>query len=132
MPSGSYTDGQTNTVACVSSWTRSGRGSISSTQTTPSLVARSVSTAALVSAPISGVSGEPAHSTTCTLRSKACAAASRWPTPFCRVIRPTKRAYGRSGSTPTRRTAPVPPSARYSSVSMPLRTTCTRSGSRNG
>src|SRR6185312_1292828 len=100
IPSGSYTDGQTNSVACVSSCTTSGRGSISEIQTTPVRVSPSDSTAAAVAAPISGVSGAPAQSTSCASGTKSRAAASRCPTPFCRVIRPTKTTYGRSGSTP--------------------------------
>ncbi len=59
MPSGSYTDGQTNTVAWVSSWVSSVRGSMSRIQTTPVRVAARCSTAAAVSAAISGVSGAP-------------------------------------------------------------------------
>ncbi len=44
MPSGSYSDGQANTVACVSSWMTSCLGSISGIQITPDRVARSPST----------------------------------------------------------------------------------------
>ena len=58
-------------------------------------------------------------------RSKRRAARSRWGTPFWRVIRPTKTTDGRRGSTPRRSTTSVPGSGRYSSVSMPLCTTCT-------
>ena len=101
MPSGSYTEGQTNTVACDSSGTTSLRGSMSEIHTTPSRRSRSSATSCSVSAAISGVSGAPAHSTSCPGRSAA--ARSRCLSPFCRVIRPTKTAYGTSGSTPCRR-----------------------------
>ena len=53
-----------------------------------------------ISAAISGVSGAPAQSTSCTPGSKWCVAATKWPTPFCRVIRPTKDAIGALRSTP--------------------------------
>ena len=40
MPSGSYSDGQANTVACESSWMTSGFGSIPDSQMTPDRVSR--------------------------------------------------------------------------------------------
>jgi hypothetical protein len=100
MPSGSYTDGQTNTVDAESSWRTSAVSSIRRTHTTPGRAAASSATAFSVSSAISGVSGAPAHSTICADGSISCAAATRWPTPFCRVIRPTNTTLGRSGSTP--------------------------------
>ena len=54
IPSGSYTEGQTNRVAWVSSWTTSGRGSISEIHTTPVRVSCRDSTAAAVAAPSPG------------------------------------------------------------------------------
>ena len=49
----------------------SGFGSISSIQTTPPRAARSALDARATSAPISGVSGAPAHSTSCAAGSKS-------------------------------------------------------------
>ena len=66
------------------------------TQNTP--VARPATaprTAPPTSAAISGVSGAPAHSTSCTSGANRCAAATRCATPFCRVIRPTNATIGR-------------------------------------
>ena len=57
MPSGSYSDGQANTVACDSSWMTSRLASISGIQITPDRVARSSSTSPSTSAASSGVSG---------------------------------------------------------------------------
>ena len=68
MPSGSYTDGHTNTVACDSSGTTSRRASISWIQTTPVRVRLRSSTVAAVSAAISLVSGAPAQSTSWIVR----------------------------------------------------------------
>lgn len=90
MPSGPYTEGQTNTRAWVRSCTTSGRGSMSGIQKTPARSALSVPCSDRNSASISGVSGAPAHSTNCARGSSARAARSRWGTPFCRVTRPTK------------------------------------------
>ena len=100
MPSGSYTDGQTNTVDADSTCLTSGRVSMPSNQNTPGRGACSSAIAAAVSAAISGVSGAPAHSTSWTPGSKWWVAAIRWPTPFCRVIRPTNDAIGAFRSTP--------------------------------
>jgi hypothetical protein len=63
IPSGSYSDGQANTVACDSSWMTSRLGSISGSQITPDRVARSPVTSPVTSAASSAVSGWPAHST---------------------------------------------------------------------
>ena len=90
IPSGSYSDGQANTVACVSSWMTSCLGSISGIHTTPDRVARSPSTRPVTSWSSSGVSACPAHSTSCAAGSSCAAARSSTGTPFCRVIRPTK------------------------------------------
>ena len=90
MPSGSYSDGQANTVACVSSWMISCLGCISGIQTTPDRSSRSPSTRPATSASSSGVSAWPAHSTSCAAGSSRAAARSSTGTPFCRVIRPTK------------------------------------------
>ena len=105
MPSGSYTDGQTNTVACDSSCTTSALGSISRIHTTPGRRARRTLTSSSASAPISGVSGAPAQSTSWPGRSAA--ARSRCASPFWRVIRPTNTAYGTAGSTPCRSSTSV-------------------------
>jgi hypothetical protein len=69
---------------------------------------------------ISGVSGAPAHSTSCTDGSNWLAAASRCRSPFCRVIRPTKMADGRLGSIPYLARTFGPGVGWYSEVSMPL------------
>ena len=85
----------------------------------------------VTSAAISGVSGAPAHNTSCTSGANWCAAATRCATPFCRVIRPTNATIGRLGSTPSSASTDSPGSgsAGYqTSVSIPLRTTCTRFG----
>ncbi len=55
----------------------------------------------VTSAAISGVSGAPAHSTSCISGANWWAAATRCATPFCRVIRPTNATIGRVGSTPS-------------------------------
>ncbi len=78
---------------------------------------------------ISGVSGAPAHSTTCTSGGSSAQARRNSGSPFCRVIRPTKTTDGRSGSTPSSRTRSGFTIGVQSSVSMPLWTTCTRAGS---
>ena len=74
-------------------------------------------TASVTSAAISGVSGAPAHSTSCTSGANWCAAATRCATPFCRVIRPTNATIGRVGSTPssasTDSPAAAPPDTRH-------------------
>ncbi len=90
------------------------------------------STAVAISAAISGVSGAPAHRINCTEGSKWAAAASRWASPFCRVIRPTKITDGRVGSIPKRSAIPVDSTGAYRDVSMPLWITWTRSGSTKG
>ena len=56
MPSGSYSDGQANTAAWVSSWITSCLGSISGIQITPDRVVRSPSTREVTSSSSSGVS----------------------------------------------------------------------------
>ena len=108
----------------------------SRTQKTPVRARDSSCTAAVTSAAISGVSGAPAHSTSCTSGEKRWAAATRWATPFCLVIRPTNATIGRAGSTPssasTDSSAPAASTGYQTSVSIPLRTTCTRFGSRAG
>ena len=98
----------------------SGLGSISSIHTTPSRCACSSSTRRATSAPSSGVSGAPAHSTSCAEGSNERAASSRYSTPFWRVIRPTKTTDGWPGSTPWRSSTSVPGSGVYSSLSIPL------------
>jgi hypothetical protein len=100
IPSGSYTDGHTNTVAFVRIWMTSGLGSILSSQMMLPRWALTLSTLAATSAPISGVSGAPAHSTIWADGSMSRAASSRWGTPFCRVMRPTKTIEGLAGSMP--------------------------------
>ena len=67
MPSGSYTDGQTKTVAAERISRILPIGSISRTQNTP-VRARGqlLRPPRPTSAAISGVSGAPAHSTSCT------------------------------------------------------------------
>ena len=90
MPRGSYTDGQANTVAWVSSWMTSGLVSISGIHTTPDLVARRPFTSSVTSASCSGVSACPAHSTSCASGISPEAARSSTGRPFCLVIRPTK------------------------------------------
>ena len=82
--------------AGLSSWMTSGRGSICSIQTTSPAPARPARPPARsTSAASSGVSGAPAHSTSCTPAGSVRAARSRCGSPFCRVIRPTKMTYGR-------------------------------------
>ena len=98
MPNGSYTDGHTKTVAAESISRIFPMGSMSLTQNTPERSRASSATPADTSAAISGVSGAPAHSTNCTSGPKRCAAASRWATPFCLVIRPTNATIGRPRS----------------------------------
>jgi hypothetical protein len=132
IPSGSYTDGQANTVACVSSWTISGRGSMSGIQITPSRSLRSPATSDDTSASSWGVSAAPAHSTSCANGSSAAAARSSTGSPFCRVMRPTNNTYGLSGCTPCFDSAATPGSGAYSEVSMPLRITVIRSGAISG
>ncbi len=132
MPIGSYTDGHTNTVAWVRIWTTSALGSISEIQTTPALLSRSPSTSPATSAAISGVSGAPAQSTSWASGAKDRAARSRWTSPFCRVMRPTKTTYGLAGSMPCASRTPVPGSGAYSPVSMPLWITVTRPGAISG
>ncbi len=100
MPSGSYSEGQANTVACVSSWITARLGSISGIQMTPDRAARRSATRLSTSAASSGVSGCPAQSTSWAAGSMAAAARSSTGTPFCRVIRPTKITDGRATSTP--------------------------------
>ena len=90
MPSGSYTDGQANTVACVSSWMTSGLASISGIHTTPEREVRRPSTSSVTSASSSGVSACPAASTSCASGISLDAARNSTGTPFCLVIRPTK------------------------------------------
>jgi hypothetical protein len=95
MPSGSYTDGQANTVACVSSWMTSDLGSISGIQTTPERAlpfrpVRKPFTSSVTSASSSGVSAWPAHSTSCASGTSLDAAWSNTGRPFCLVTRPTK------------------------------------------
>ena len=77
MPSGSYTDGHTKTVAAERISRILPIGSISRTQNTPVRAAASSCTAAVTSAAISGVSGAPAQSTNCTSGANLCAAATR-------------------------------------------------------
>ncbi len=77
MPSGSYTEGQTNRAACVRSWITSGRGSILGIQNTPSRTRLSSPNSSRNSWSISGVSGAPAHSTTCAAGSMSRTARSR-------------------------------------------------------
>ena len=77
MPSGSYTDGHTKTVAAERISRILPIGSISRTQNTPVRARDSSCTAAVTSAAISGVSGAPAHSTNCTSGANRCAAATR-------------------------------------------------------
>jgi hypothetical protein len=108
MPSGSYTEGHANTVACVSSWMISRRGSMSGIQITPSRDACKPETSEDTSASSSGVSAAPAQSTSCADGSSRAAARSSTGTPFCRVIRPTNRTNGRPGSTPCRTSAETP------------------------
>ncbi len=120
MPSGSYTDGQANTVACVSSWMISRLGSMSGIQNTPVRDACSPETRAVTSPISSRVSGAPASSTSCALGSSMAAARSSTGTPFCRVMRPTKTTYGRSASMPRRASTSIDGSGAYSAVSMPL------------
>ena len=50
---------------------------------------------------ICGVSGAPAHSTSCTSGGSSSAARSRYGRPFCRVMRPTKTTDGLDGSIPS-------------------------------
>ena len=116
-------------------------GSMSFTQNTPSRSACRSVTSCSVSAAISGVSGAPAHSTSCTPSSNWDAALIRWPTPFWRVMRPTKATIGRDGSTPSSSSTDQPLASLDSSHvgrgyqrpgSMPLSTTWTRSGSMRG
>jgi hypothetical protein len=90
MPSGSYTDGQANTVACDSNWTTSCLGSISGIQMTPVRDACRPATSDVTSSRNSGVSAAPAQSTSCAAGSSIAAARSSTATPFCLVIRPTK------------------------------------------
>jgi hypothetical protein len=92
MPSGSYTDGTTNTVAPVINGTSLSRGSISSIQTTPLRRACSSATASATCCRSPGVSAAPAQRTRPASGGSCSAAASRWTTPFCRVIRPTNSA----------------------------------------
>ena len=75
----------------MNSWTSFGRATCSWTQMTLASPrsARSWSTPAEVSSPISGVSGDDAHSTSWTSSSNSRAALIRWTMPFCRVMRPT-------------------------------------------
>jgi hypothetical protein len=65
-------------------------GSISGIQMTPDLVSCSPATKVATSAPSSGVSAAPAHSTSWASGSSLAAARSSTGTPFCLVIRPTK------------------------------------------
>ena len=90
MPSGSYTDGHTNARAWVSNWITDGLGSISGIQNTPDRAFPQPLDEGDTSAASSGVSGAPAHSTSCTDGSSAAAARSSTGSPFCRVTRPTK------------------------------------------
>jgi hypothetical protein len=82
IPRGSYTDGQANAVACVSSWTISRRGSMSGIQITPSRAFRSPATSDDTSSSSSGVSAAPAHSTSCANGSSEAAARSSTGSPF--------------------------------------------------
>ena len=108
MPSGSYTDGQANTVACDSTWRTWARGSICSIQITFPRVSRTRAKASPICWAISGVSGAPASSTSWVSGSRCSAARTRWIRPFCRVIRPTKTTEGRSRSIPSWVTTSVP------------------------
>jgi hypothetical protein len=132
MPSGSYTDGQANTVARASSWMISGLGSISGIQNTPVRDACSPDTSDDTSSSSSGVSAAPAHSTSCAAGSSMALARSSTGTPFCLVIRPTKITYGRPGSMPCLDSTPVSSSGAYSAVSIPLWITRIRSGKISG
>ena len=58
------------------------------------VAARARSTASAISRAIAGVSGAPAHSTTCTPGWKYLIALTRWMIPFCRVMRPTNSTNG--------------------------------------
>ncbi len=112
MPSGSYTDGQTKTSAAERISRICSVGSISCTQNTPSRGSASSATASAISAAISGVSGAPAHSTSWMSGIEvAVPRRARCRTPFCRVIRPTNAAIGRSGSTPSSASTDPRPSA---------------------
>ena len=71
------------------------------------MVGVTAATAASISAPISGVSGAPAQSTTCMSGSRYRMAWTRWMIPFWRVIRPTNSTYGLALSTPKRSSASV-------------------------
>jgi len=106
--------------------------SISGIQITPVRAACRLVTSAVTSAASSGVSGCPAHSTSCASGGRLAAARSRTGTPFCRVIRPTKITIGRDGSTPNRCRTPVLSFGAYSRVSIPFRMTRIRSGSTAG
>ena len=107
-------------------------GSISGIHTTPVRDACSPETRDVTSSRSSGVSAAPAQSTSCAAGSSMAAARSSTATPFCRVIRPTKITYGRSGSTPYLVSTSVSGSGAYSAVSMPLRMTTVRSGEISG
>ena len=86
----------------------------------------------LTSASSSGVSAWPAQITSCAAGSRSAAARSSTGSPFCRVTRPTKMTEGRPGSTPYRSSTSVAGSGEYSTVSMPLRMTRTRSAGTAG
>ncbi len=75
---------------------------------------------ASISAPSSGVSGEPAQSTSWASGANSRAASQRYVTPFWRVMRPTNTTLGLSGSMPYFSSTPVPGSGAYSSASIPL------------
>src|SRR6478609_11987274 len=135
IPSGSYTDGHTKTVAAESISRILLIGSISRTQNTPVRARASSWTAPVTSAAISVVSGAPTHNTSWMSGVNRCAAAIRCGTPFWRVILPTNATIGRVVSTPSsaRTDSPGSGGAGYqTSVSIPLRTICTRFGSNDG
>ena len=106
MPNGSYTLGQQSTAQCEYNSIASCFDTICSIHTIFEVpgpapaISRAASTFARISAAISGVSGAPAHSTTCVPAGRYLIASTRCVTPFCRVMRPTNNTYGRVGSTP--------------------------------
>ncbi len=94
IPSGSYTEGHTNTVACDIISITSERGTSPSIQVIRPRASWASLTAAVISRLISSVSGAPARRTTCAAGSMDAAALARWTIPFCLVIRPTNRTTG--------------------------------------
>ena len=132
MPSGSYTDGQANTSACVSSWMTSFLGSISGIQITPDRDACSSATSEDTSAPSSGRVRRAGAEHELRRRVERRGRPQQHRHALLPGDPPDEDDIRPERSMPCRSSTSVPGSGAYSAVSMPLRITRTRSGEISG